>query len=235
MKRIFTAAAAVVTIGVMGQVVGHLVAAQQQDPQAQQGQIQPVNANIPQPAPPPRTRIAVINLSQVIKGYDRWKTFEATYKTAYEHYNIEFEKKKARGLELKAMIGKLPPDDPQVDAMKKELVKLDREVQDLGAEAKVYLSKMQDEMAVGIYREVNEAVEHYARANDIEMVMHFNDGITAQDILNPANVQRKLQNPACMPLYVTPGMNITASITEMLNERLRRSSPPQASATQPQR
>jgi Skp family chaperone for outer membrane proteins len=231
-KRIFTVAAAVVTVGVMAQVVGQLVAAQQQDPQAPQSQIQPVNASIPQPAPPPRTRIAIINISEVIKNYDRWKTFEDSYKQAYKFYNDTFETKKARGLWIKEELKKLAPDDPKVEALKTEMRNLDREVQDLGEKAKKDLSKMEADIAVGVYREVNEAVEHYARANDIEMVMHYNDAVTPQDILSPANVQRKLQNPACMPMYVTPGMNITASITQMLNERLRRSMQPQAAAPQ---
>jgi Skp family chaperone for outer membrane proteins len=231
-KRTITAAAAVVTVGVLAYVGGHLLAAQQ-DPQASQSQIQPVNANIPQQPPaPPRTRIAVINLAQVIKSYDKWKTFEESYKLAFSHYNGEFEIRKKRGLELKGELGKIAPDDPKAESMKQELRKLDREVQDLGEEAKKYLNKMQDDMAIQIYHEVNEAVEHYARANDIEMVMHFNDGITAQDILNPANVQRKLQNPACMPMYVTPGMNITGSIVEMLNQRLRAMTPAQPATPQ---
>jgi Skp family chaperone for outer membrane proteins len=231
-KRTITAAVAVVTVGVMAYVSGYLLAGPQ-DPQTSQGQIQPVNANIPQPPPaPPRTRIAVINLAQVIKSYDKWKTFEESYKQAFGHYNAEFETRKAKGLQLKGDLGKLAPDDPKADAMKVELRKLDHEVQDLGEEAKKYLNKMQDEMAIQIYHEVNEAVEHYARANDIEMVMHFNDGITAQEILNPANVQRKLQNPACMPMYVTPGMNITGSIVEMLNQRLRAMTPAQPAAPQ---
>ncbi len=223
MKQTLIACAAVLTVGLALNAGARAQGAQ--DPQQQPGQIVPATANIPQ-AQPLRTRIAVINLSEVIKGYDKWKTFQQSYKQAFEHFNVEFETRKKTGLGLKSDLGKLTPDDPNAEKIKQQLRELDRQVQDLGEEAKKYLGKMQDGFAVEVYREVNEAVEHYARANDIEMVMHFNDGVTAQDIMNPANVQRKLQNPACMPMYTAPGMNITASITEMLNQRLRAMTPP---------
>jgi Skp family chaperone for outer membrane proteins len=124
------------------------------------------------------------------------------------------------------------PDDPKAEQIKAELRGIDREVQDLGDAAKKYLTKMQDDMAVQIYREVNEAVTAYARANDIELVMHYNDAITPQDMYNPANVQRKLQFGGCFPMYYTPGMNITDTVIAMLNQHLR-SMQTQTGNTQP--
>src|SRR5262249_2698132 len=106
------------------------------------------------------------------------------------------------------------------DAIQRQMRALDREVQDMGENAKKQLSKMRDEQASQIYREVEQAVEAFARANDIEMVLHFNDALAEQDKNNPLNIQSKLQTRALFPMYVAPGMDITATIANMLNARL---------------
>jgi Skp family chaperone for outer membrane proteins len=192
------------------------------DPQQYQP-VQQTGGNIPAAAP--RTRIATINLQQVVKGYDKWKSFETTYKQNYDWFNAEFEKRKAQAVKLKGDLGKIVPGDPERDKIEQQMRSLDREVQDLGDSAKKHLAKMQDEAAVVIYREVQQAVEHYARSNDIELVVHYNDAISPSDMFNPMNIQRKMQTGACMPMYITPGMDITAQITDMLNQRLHAQAP----------
>src|SRR5262249_3804508 len=112
-------------------------------------------------------------------------------------------------------------------------------MQDMGEEAKKLLSKKRDEQAVIIYKEIEEAVQHYARANDFELVLHFNDAIVPADMYSPMNVQRKLQIGACMPMYHHPQMDITAAVISMLNQDYAATSnqPGQvqpASATAPQ-
>src|ERR1051326_6578321 len=44
------------------------------------------------------------------------------------------------------------------------------------------LGKMQDDMSVQIYKEIEEAVTYYARANDLELVLHFNDATAPADL-----------------------------------------------------
>jgi Skp family chaperone for outer membrane proteins len=186
------------------------------------GQVQPATAITP--AAPLRTRVAVINLQQAIKQYRKWSDFEQTYKNLYSQYNAEFERKKASGVALKNQLDKAT-DDATRDNIQKQLKELDRQVQDLGETAKKQLGKMRDDQAVQIYREVEEAVQHYARAYDIEMVLHFNDAVAPADLYQPGNIERKLQTGACMPMYVAQGMNITDIISRMLNDRLGATAP----------
>jgi Skp family chaperone for outer membrane proteins len=202
------------TLAVTGYVSNQL-RAQNQQPYSGRVQ-QTVATSTPAPL---RTRVAVINLQQVIKQYRKWSDFEETYKKAYGAYQADFERKKAQGLELKNQMEKTA-DEAAKERFQNQLKELDRQVQDLGETAKKYLSKMRDEQAVQIYHEVEQAVEAYARANDIEMVMHFNDAVAQVDLYHPSNIQRKLQTGACMPMYVAPGMNITDTISAMLNQRL---------------
>lgn len=209
MKKTVIGLTVLATLGVTGYVGSQLRA-----------QNQPLQQTVATTtAPPLRTRIAVINLQQVIKQYRKWSDFEESYKKAYAYYNTEYERRKAQGLELKNQLDKAT-DDATKEKIANQLKDLERQVQDLGENAKKQLSKMRDEQSVQIYHEVEQAVNAYARANDIEMVLHFNDAVAPADLYHPANIQRKLQTGACMPMYYAQGMNITDTIALMLNQRL---------------
>jgi Skp family chaperone for outer membrane proteins len=213
-KKMVISLTALATLGVTAYVGSQLRA--QNQPQYS-GRVQQTTATVP--APTLRTRIALVNLQQVIKQYRKWNDFEETYKKAYAYYQTEYERKKAAGIDFKNQLDKTT-DEPTRDKLTKQLKDLERDVQDLGETAKKQLSKMRDDAAVQIYHEVEQAVEAYARANDIELVLHFNDAVAPADLYNPRNIERKLQTSGCLPMYTTPGMNITDTIALMLNNRL---------------
>jgi Skp family chaperone for outer membrane proteins len=211
-KSTVTILTGVVSLGVLVAAASPLRA----QPQYQQpGGVQQATAVAPAM---PRTKIAIINLQAVVKKYQKWADFEAGYKGDYDKFNAEFERKKAEAVKWKTQLQQ--PDCPNRDEIEQRLRTLDREAQDLGDNAKKYLTKRRDDQAVQIYREVREAVTAYARANDIELVMHYNDAIAQADLDHPMNIQRKLQTGACMPMYYLPGMDITDAVANMLNQRL---------------
>jgi Skp family chaperone for outer membrane proteins len=212
-KKTAISLTALATLGVTVYLGSHLRAQYQ----SQTGQVQQTVATAP--AAPLRTRIAVINLQQVIKQYRKWNDFETSYKNLYGQYNTQFERQKAKGMDLKSQLDKAV-DDATKERIQQAIKELEREVQDMGEQAKKALGKMRDDQAQQIYQEVEQAVHAYARANDIEMVMHFNDAVAQADYYHPLNVQRKLQTGACMPMYLAPGMDITNTISSMLNQRL---------------
>jgi Skp family chaperone for outer membrane proteins len=192
--------------------------------QAQNGQVQQVGATAPAAAL--RTRIAVVNLMGVVKQYQKWQDFENSYKTALKDATAEFDKLKTEAMRLKAELEKATDEATRVK-IQEQMKALDRQVQDKNEQFKRDLLKWRDDIAVQIYREIDDAVKAYARANDIDMVLHFSDAVTPADMFHPANVERKLQTLACMPMYVAQGMDITAQVTEMLNARLRTTAPAQ--------
>lgn len=214
MKKTAIGLTALATVG-FSCYLGSSLHAQNQPPRVSQVQQTVATA----PAAPLRTRIAVINLQQVIKQYQKWTNFENSYKSLYSQYNAEFDRKKALGMDLKNQLDKAT-DEATKEKITQQIKELERQVQDLGEDAKKKLGKMRDDQAQQIYLEVEQAVQAYARANDIEMVMHFNDAVTQADYYHPLNIQRKLQTGACMPMYLAPGMDITNTIAAMLNQRL---------------
>ncbi len=213
-KKAAISLTALATLGLTVYLGSHLRAQYQSQPT---GRVQQAVATAQ--VKPLQTRVAVINLQQVIKQYRKWNDFEQGYKNLYNQYNAEFERQKAKGMDLKSQLDKAV-DDATKDKIQQASKELERQVQDMGERAKKELGKMRDEQAQQIYQEVEQAVQAFARANDIEMVLHFNDAVAPADYYHPLNVQRKLQTGACMPMYVDPRMNITDTISAMLNQRL---------------
>jgi Skp family chaperone for outer membrane proteins len=218
-KRITFALAAVATLGVSS-IGGSLRA----DPPQGSNPVQQVNSTAP--ATSARTRIAMINLSQVLSKYEKWQNYERAYKDWIEKMRVEFENKKKPGLEMEAQLAKMPAEDVKGrEEIQQKLRDLKRQLQDYEEAAKKNLTKWQDDALVLVYREIHDAVESYARANDIEMVLHFNDAINASDLYHPMNVERKMKAPGCTVMYVTPGMDITDIIAANLNTRLHAAAP----------
>jgi len=82
-----------------------------------------------------------------------------------------------------------------------------------------------------IYRDVQGAATVYARANGFEMVLQYNDGADVTEKYSPASLQQKLSNQACFPLYNDDRMDLTHTVTEMLNRQVPNT--PTAMATPP--
>jgi Skp family chaperone for outer membrane proteins len=95
-------------------------------------------------------------------------------------------------------------------------------MEDLSKEAKDQYTKKNEEQMLICYREVMESARRYAKAHDIELVMHYNDVPPENpDFYNPVNVSRKIQAGACIPMYIAPGIDITKEITAELNEKYK--------------
>lgn len=193
------------------------------------------NATVAAPAASLRTRVALINLPHIIKSYEKYQNFEREWQDTYKNFDTNLESKRKLMLQWQGEAQKNQADTVTRDGFERKIRDLQREMQDLGEEAKKQLSKKRDDQAVIIYREIEEAVQVYARSKDIELVMHFNDAIVPADITNPMNIQRKMQIGALFPVYSAPGMDITNDVVTMLNTRYRKMMGVSAAPAQPQR
>jgi hypothetical protein len=70
--------------------------------------------------------------------------------------------------------------------------------------------------------DVEAATRRYAKANDLELVLHYNDAVTTEEVWSPKSIARKAQAGALMPLYAAEGLDITKEIVAALNRDLRR-------------
>jgi outer membrane protein len=175
----------------------------------------------PKPAVP-RTNFALVNLAYVLKNYDKATAIRDDVKDEVE--TVQKREKDLRA-ELKDLTKQLSEEK---DADKREEIekagrKLSHQLEELKADAQSAIMKKQDKSFTALYAEIREAVQRYAIANDIALVMHYNDAMPDSPEFNsPANVLRKVQAGATMPLYMAPGMDISKEVLEILNENYRR-------------
>lgn len=170
----------------------------------------------------PTTKVALINLSYVLKNYQKVKTFEKELKTAtlpyqakHTAYMIEGEK-----LEAKAKNPKTTAvHRQQIENRIEELKKL---IEDNKTAANAELEKKRYEQKKTLYKDVEAASRRYAIANDIELVLQYNDFSTEYEWEVERNFYRKMHADALVPLFMAPGIDVSKEIVAALNTALRR-------------
>jgi Skp family chaperone for outer membrane proteins len=171
----------------------------------------------PAAAAEPRTRIALLNLSYVVKNYTRYQSFQQEIKKDIEPFQQrDADKKKlAEGLIKERDLQTTPAD--RRDAIEKQLRDLQHDIEENKVEAKKLLDRKMDEQLKILYMDVRAAAHRYALAHNFELVLHYNDATTEAEYNNPANIARKMQAGPCMPLYAAPGMDISNEVVTALN------------------
>jgi len=172
-------------------------------------------------AAPASTKVGLVNLSQVIQGYKKFKTYQDELKKLVEPFQkkdeeiVEGLKKAQKALEDPKTAGK---DREDWDGYKTQLL---RAREDLTNKVKKELAKKSDEQIVQLYKEVEEAVKGYAAPNGYHVVLQYNDAPSPNEKLNPGYIQRKLERAggACMPMYIAGGLDISNDIINNLNQR----------------
>jgi Skp family chaperone for outer membrane proteins len=176
----------------------------------------------PQVPPAPKSRIALINLAQVFKGYAKVACFNNETKKLIEPLKIKAKRIQiqidahTRELETKEM------SDDQRAELDMQLTEYKRKVEDIHNEAKRAFTKKNEEQMVILYKEVSELATRYAKQHDLDLVFNYND-VPMEDptYFNPANIHRKLQTSTVFPMYIREGMDITNEIIAHLNDAYR--------------
>jgi Skp family chaperone for outer membrane proteins len=193
--------------------------------------------NYPQAAAQPlRTRVGLINLTYVIKNYQKYTTFAEEMKKAFEPFQ---EKDKSLTKELEALAKqkqdpKTAPD--QAERLDQDIKNIQRAIEDNKLNARTLLSKRAGEQMKILYMDIQDRATSYARAHEFDLVLHYNDATTERDYYSYPNIERKLQSGACMPLYASAGMDISKAVVDLLNASAGHAAPaaPSAPAGSPQ-
>jgi Skp family chaperone for outer membrane proteins len=172
----------------------------------------------PAAAPQPQSKVAVLNLSFVIKNYKKWTTFQNEYKAKLESYDGELKKLKAQ-LDLKTEDLKKPGVDAGMkEQLERQMRDIQRAMQDKTEDGKKSLAEMEAKQFSTIYKDVQDMTTRYAKNRGIEIVMHYNDGTTEAEVNNPMNIGRQMGQGACFPLYMAQGIDISGDILAYLNQ-----------------
>jgi RNA polymerase sigma factor (sigma-70 family) len=165
-----------------------------------------------------QTRIGLINMTRMVKGSKHFQALQADL-----HGRVKQAQEKLEVLKAQMRQAQTGVDDPATPAGRREtsadeVRRLRREIEDEEERAKRTLNKREGDALTIMYREVEEAARRFAQARGLELVLFYNDVVTEADFYNPSTLQRKMsQTGALVPLVVSPGMDITDSVTEALN------------------
>jgi Skp family chaperone for outer membrane proteins len=170
---------------------------------------------------PAQTRVALVNVVQVITNYHKFKTFQDELGRLAKPYK-DREAELTKNLTAWETQLKKPDATPQQkEEAEKQIKERKRQIEDNAIEAKKVLAKRNDEQFVQLYREVEDAVKRYAAPNGFHLVLQFNEPPNASDLYNIKNIYRKLEGATatgcCSPVYVAPGLDITAGVLNLLN------------------
>ena len=167
-------------------------------------------------APQPQSKVAVLNLSFVIKNYKKWTTFQTEYKTKLESYDVALKSLKTQ---LDTKQKELQTADAGMkEQLERQMKDIQRSMQDKTDDGKKALAEMEAKQFSTIYKDVQDMTTRYAKSRGIEIVMHYNDGTTDAEVNNPMNIGRKMGQGACFPLYMAPGIDISADVLAYLNQ-----------------
>jgi Skp family chaperone for outer membrane proteins len=186
--------------------------------QAQPGAVQPVTGTAPAPAAP-KSKIGILNLKYVVTNYQKFKNFQEENKKAYQVYDDQL---KPLGAKIEAL--RKEGSNPGLDPARKDQIERDgkatqRQIQDITEDARAKLGKQESDQLVIIYKEVLGAVSAYAQSHDLELVMHYTDGVDQVEMNSNPNIHQKMGSRALIPVYYNPGVDISWPVLQMLNSR----------------
>jgi Skp family chaperone for outer membrane proteins len=164
-----------------------------------------------------RTRIALLNLTYVIKNYQKYQHFQNEIKGIVEPFQTKDADLRRQLEELQKKAQAAPPPSEDLTRQAKEV---QRRLEDNSAEAKLILGKRSDDEMKILFMDVYEAAQRYATSHDFELVLHYNDAVTKDEFLSAQNIARKLNTGALMPLYMMPSMDISQEVVRVLNSNV---------------
>jgi Skp family chaperone for outer membrane proteins len=175
-------------------------------------------------APPPGTKIAVVNIGYIFNKYERAIAFKKELEVSLEPF-----KNKAKKLtdEMKAWAEETRK--PGFDAKNKAtydnaILKNQRELQDMEREIKTMLGQKQEDNLVLLWKEVNTGIERVAQTYGYQIVLGYGDPIEKDSLNLVPNIKRKMEAMdvgSSVPLYFHGSVDLSQTIADTLNSWLK--------------
>jgi Skp family chaperone for outer membrane proteins len=173
----------------------------------------------------PQTKIALINLTYVIKNYEKFKAFQEEMKREAAPFQKTDAALTAQGEALYKENSAATTTAERKDAIQKQLMELKRKAEDNKAEGTKVLGKKQEQGVTTLYLDVYQVAERIAKSRGFEMVLQFNDLVDQREYWGAQNIARKLQTAACTPMYYNAGLDISHDVVTTLNSSYKNAAP----------
>jgi Skp family chaperone for outer membrane proteins len=181
----------------------------------------------PKASPVPKSRIALINLAQLFKGYAKVARFNIEHVKLLEPLKIKEKRLQAQiDAHTKELETKEMSEEQRVE-LDTQLTEYKRKIEDIHNEAKRASIKKNETHMVIVYKELSELARRYAKEHDLDVVFHYNDVPTEDPAyFKPTNVSRKINSGTVVPLYIREGVDITNDMIAQLNDAYRAETKP---------
>lgn len=198
------------------------------NPQNGNPAVRPVSASAPAPqtqptttpmtnAQMPSTRVAVVNINKVLRNYNKAQNLNAQIRTKVQKYATDMNAKREEITKLQAELAKPTIAPADKERYEKQIVAIQRYLQDVDNEARKTIGKEQGDIAIMIFREIEGVIRAVATTNNFDIVMSFPDATDDHEMYTQENVVRKLAAQAAMPMYYKPHVDITSAVVQTLN------------------
>jgi Skp family chaperone for outer membrane proteins len=173
----------------------------------------------------PKTKVAVVNLGDVLKNYDKFKTFQKDLPAAIVPFQAKDAAFKAEGEKLAKELNDNQTPAARRLQLENRIEELKKAIEENKDAAQKDLVKLQESHTIILYKDIETASRRYAMDHDIELVLHYNKTVNPQDYWDPQSIpRRKVNKDALQPLYMAPGIDISKEILAALNDGLQRNS-----------
>jgi Skp family chaperone for outer membrane proteins len=173
---------------------------------------------------PAVTRVALINIAKVFQEYDKAKFYKD------EMQRLAEPKKLLRDKLAKEIISwKQAMADPKFPIEQKEryergIVNNQRQMEDLDREMRQLLGEKNEQQYVQLYKDVSDAVQRYAQANNFHVVLAYIEP-TQGDPFTITNILRKVQGMdmggTVTGMFMAPGVDISSAVVDLMNQNYR--------------
>jgi Skp family chaperone for outer membrane proteins len=174
----------------------------------------PSAARDPKPIDPPR--VGYVNIDKVLRGYERAKRAGAAITERRLGY-VERVKKEREALDgvNRQLAGATADEERKV--LRGRAEEIEERVRAVDAEAQRVLTKLSDETLLAVFGEVREILAAVAKDRSLDVIEAFR--LSAEDpAFLPAQIaQRFLEQPALVPWFIKPELDLTAEVTRRLN------------------
>ena len=177
----------------------------------------PTATTSPAVASLPGTRVAVVNINKVLKNYQKAQNLNNAIKVKVQAYAKQMNDKREEIQKLQAELTKPTTAQGTKEQYEKQIVNLQRYLQDIDNEARKTIGKEQGDIAVQIFREIEGVIRAVATSNNFDIVLSYPDATEDNEMYVQDNVVRKLAAQAAMPLFYKPHVDMTAAVIQTLN------------------
>jgi Skp family chaperone for outer membrane proteins len=176
-----------------------------------------------QPAPQQaaaKSRIAIVNLEALLQNFKRAQAYKTALDRELQPVRAEADALKEKILKQQGELRIAKLDAAKRKELQEAANKNIKKLDELQRHADKLNNQKVAKEFIPLYKEILEVVKTYARAHGIQVVLSYAEDPKI-DPFSFASIGRKvngLESTGCVtPIYVDPGADITAALTDMLN------------------